>query len=181
VSCERSIGVSDLSVGVVPSSISGFANGEAYRAVRRGEGPRRAGLVDDAEHLGDGVVEAVVHDDVVGELKTDRFLGLGLVQAGVDSVLMVAAFTQPSLLLGARRRQDEDQDGILLQSFDLLGTVDLDLQDDVGAGSRLGKWTAVEVPQEPARFDSGPKTLRRHEDVGVLGLTGAARPGRPRT
>ena len=71
--------------------------------------------------------------------------------------------------------------------LDLLGTVDLDLEDDVPVGTDLGRRRAVVVAEEfgpleepalgDARLERGP--IR--EVVRRVGLVWALRPGRPGT
>ncbi len=108
--------------------------------------------------------------------RPDRFLRLGLAQAIGDLVLPVAALAQPTFLLRARRREDEDQDGVGSLGLDLLGAVDLDLEDDIAALDRFREWRAVEVAEElgpfeePAGGDVLAKLLRIDEVIGRLGL-----------
>ena len=65
-------------------------------------------------------------------LRPIGLLVIRLAQPRDDTLGVVAARAQPSLLLLTRRREHEDQQGVRADRLDLAGAVDLDLEDDVG-------------------------------------------------
>src|SRR6478735_7917647 len=146
-----------------------------------------AGRFDDRQHLVDGRVEIVVDHHPVGEFTPDRLFHLGLLQARQHLVVGVATPTQPSFLFVARRREHEDQQGVGIQALHLLGTVDLDLEDDVERVAGFRGRTAVVVAEElgplekSALLDPALEAGRVGEDVGVVRLGRALFASGPRT
>src|SRR5690606_34748161 len=88
--------------------------------------------LDDRQHLVDRAFEVVVHDQVVGFVAPDPLLDLRLAESGLDLVAGVAPTAQPTFLLLAARWEDENQHRLRVLELHLLGTVELDLEHDVG-------------------------------------------------
>ena len=77
--------------------------------------------LDDGQHLLDGLLEVVVDHHMVGQCHADGLLVLGLAQALRHLGVRVPPAHEPALLLLARRRQHEDQDGVGPLRLDLAG------------------------------------------------------------
>ncbi len=97
-----------------------------------------AGPIDDAQQLVDRVVEVVVDEDVVGELEATGSSDSALRSRSATLSSRSPRWRSRRSCSVARRRQDEDQDGVGALGLDLLGAVDLDLEDDVAPWDRLG-------------------------------------------
>ena len=119
-----------------------------------------------SQHLVDRRVEVVVDDDVVGQA---RPIGSSISAFFSRCEHLVAGVTppsQPAFLFLARRRDDEEQQGVGMQPLHLLGAVDLDLEHDVLVA--VGRWRGAAVVvaeelgplQEPALGDALLERLR---------------------
>ena len=98
----------------------------------------RTGRDDDLDDLVDGARQFIIDHDMIGDRSTNRLLVNGLAESVSDLVIGVSPFAQPSFLLLARRRKNEDQKRFGLDSTHLLGAVDLNLEQHILAVRRLG-------------------------------------------
>ena len=169
VSCERSM-------CVCQGSLSGNADASSLPC-------GRPGLVDDAQQLVDRVVEVVVDDDVVGQLRArsaPRSRPCAAARAPCPRGRRARAGDVP-----ARSRVGGSTKIRIASScscLHLLGAVDLDLEHDVAAGGRLRQRRAVEVAEELGPLEEATvgdallELLPRDEHVRAFGL---ARPAAP--
>jgi hypothetical protein len=113
-------------------------------------------------------------------------LGAAELDPAADVLLVVAAGGEALGLDGVGGREQEDDGGVGPAGQDLLGALDVDLEEDVGAGRRVGDRRALEVIEEgrpleePACFDGGLEGGAVDEDVGAaLSFTGTRCARRP--
>src|SRR5262249_19225874 len=142
---------------------------------------------DDLDQLVDSAVEVVVHHHVVGDGLADRLLLLSLAQARRHLVGGITPDLEPALLLLPRRGEYEDEQSVGEPAAHLLSAVDLDLEDDIGAGRGGGRGGAVVAAEEvgpleeAASSDALLEGVAAGEDVGVVRLSGPLGSGGPRS
>jgi len=138
-------------------------------------------------HVGDGPIQVIVDDQMMGDEATLRFLFFGLGQPSGDLGGRVTPTLETHLLMGARGWNDENHDRTRDTLEHLLSALHLDDQDDVTARPSGGDRRAVQVVQVlgPLEKDAvGDAPLERRpidEVVGVVGLAGTLCSRRPRT
>ncbi len=130
---------------------------------------RRAESSDYTGHLLGSPFYVVVHDHGVGDRAAQPLFPSADFKAATDVLLGVAPSPKPDFLVGGRRRHDHDEAGIGAALLYLLGSVELDLQDDVAVLGGVEDRRAVEVAgagelgvlQESAVGDPGQELLAR--------------------
>jgi len=150
-----------------------------------GSGPGGPFLGDEVAQLLDRPVEIVVDQRDHADLLGDEPLLLRLRQPSAELVLVVAPLAEAPLLLLERRRLDEHEEGVGVVLLHDPGAVDVDLEEDVGPGRRVGQRRALPVVEEldpleePTGVDQLLELLLGDEVVGVGRLTRPAGAGRP--
>ena len=143
-------------------------------------------FVDDPPHLGGGLVQVGVHDHHRAQALGGLPLAGSVGQPGPHVVLAVAPAAQAVRLIGIGRRLEEQQQRLRMAGAHLACPLDVDLEEDVAPRRRIGVRRAVAVLAEIGPLEEITGGDRRIEDgavneaVGVVGLAGALRPGRPR-
>src|SRR5207249_11264726 len=138
----------------------------------------------DTSELFDGSIQVVVDDDVVGQLPAFGLLRLGQLEAGPNELLRVTPAAETLLLCRPGRRQDHDDDRLGVALPNLSGSPNVDLENNVVVGGRVGYGRAAVVTgkeldpfQEAAGTGMGEERFGIDERVGVVAL---ARPLRAR-
>ncbi len=127
--------------------------------------------------------EVLVDDDVLGDGTAGHlFVGTDPEAFG-DGTLVVATCPQALGLDGAARRKEQDQHRVGKASADLARALQVDLEDDVAPGGRVGDRRPVQVPdelrplEETAGMSVRQERLTIDEDIGV-GVLARPRPAR---
>ena len=133
-----------------------------------------------AREVAHGPVEVVVDDDTGRELEPVRLLQPAECYATLDVLLRVAPGAEPLLLHLGRRRANEHAVRVRTTFEHLASALDIYLQHDVAALSRLGRRRPVALtedrrPLEEAAFGhAAQEGVAVDECIGVLRLTGTA-------
>lgn len=142
-------------------------------------------LFHDTSDLIDRPLKDAVDHDVVGHGPARLLLLVGLGQAPGDQRLVVTPTPQAFLLHLARRRHHEDDDRRRVAPPHLGRALNVDLQQEVVAGSGFRHGSAIKVAEhlgpleEPPGPGMGFEGRAVDELVGGVGLTRAGRAGRP--
>jgi hypothetical protein len=128
--------------------------------------------------MGRGLRHVVVDHHGIGDLDPHSLFLRPLLEAPGDVGLVVPTGPQPLLLNRRRGRFEQDEDGVGSLAANLLGPLEVDLEEDVVPGRWDGHRGSVQVPQEFGRFEEDARVdgrfefLAIDEDVGILGLIG---------
>ncbi len=137
-------------------------------------------------HLGGGLCDLPVHDHGVGDLASGTLLGRTFAEPFGDVVVVVAPTPEALGLHLDRGRHEEDQHRVRPEPTHLAGALQIDLEEEVPSGRRVGERRAVQVAEElgpleePATVTACLEGRAVDEDVRLVRLSGPARPGRPR-
>jgi hypothetical protein len=147
---------------------------------RSGRGPVRPHYTG---HIGGGLRNVPIYHHGVGDGPSLHLFELAGPEAFGDVGFVVASGPEACLLGLGRGRQEQDQGGVRAEPADLLGPLEVDLEEDVVTVRGIRDRGAVEVPEElgPLEEPTGPDPVLEGGSVDeVVGIVTLARPADPR-